>query len=235
MAPCPPSWRSAGRTRFPPGVAGLSARVTTRLGYYAMADVNADDIVEVKVNGSFQGSDDVVNIFHSKITDPVGGTAAETLVWASEWILDMYAEMIFDFAGTYGFASVDVQNLTQDAFLGNPVTLFLGSNPGEALPPQICCLIMGRTSVDEIDGRKYLGVLGEDTQNGGLFNALLLTRAAAFGAKWRTVFAASSAVVGIGQVVTKAPPAAPVGHDITAVRVITHGRTQRRRTLGRGS
>lgn len=200
-----------------------------------MADVNVDDIVEVKVNGSFQGSDDVVNIFGAKITDPVGGTAAETLVWASEWIIDMYTEIIFDLAGTYGFASVDVQNLTQDAFLGNPSTLFLGSNPGEALPPQICCLLMGRTAVDAIDGRKYMGVLGEDTQSGGLFNALLLTRMAAFGAKWRTSFLAASAVIGIGQIVTKAPPAAPVARDITSVRVITHGRTQRRRTLGRGS
>lgn len=200
-----------------------------------MAVVNADDILEVKVNGSFQGSDDVVNIFQTKITDPVGGTAAEAETYASEWVLTMYAELIAQFASTYGFASVDVQNLTQDAFIGNPSTLFLGANGSDPLPPQTCALVMGRTAVDEIDGRKYMGVFGEDTQAGGLLGPLALTQLAAFGLKWQDVFVSSGAVTGIGQIVTKAPPAAPVGRIITAVRVITHLRTQRRRTLGRGS
>ena len=201
----------------------------------AMAEVNANDLVEVKVNGTFQGSDDVLNIFQAKMTDPVGGTAAETLVWASEWILALYVALISEFVDTYGFSSVDVQNLTQDQFLGNPVTLFLGANVSDPLPPQSCALIMARTAVDEIDGRKYFGVFGEDTQAGGLLAAGVLTDLATFGGNWRVPFAATNAVVGIGQVVTKAPPAAPVGRDITAIRVITHIRTQRRRTLGRGS
>lgn len=200
-----------------------------------MADVDANDLIEVTVKGFFGQSDDVINVFQAKITDPLGGTANETLGWATEWILGIYTTIIAQLSTDYAYDEISVDNLTQETFLGQDFSGLIGTNVSEALPPQICALVMGRTAERTVDGRKYFGVFGEDMQDAGAWNAATKTQLALAGDFWKDELTDAIGVVGIGQIVTKAPPAAPVGRDIVATKIIRDCRTQRRRTLGRGS
>lgn len=200
-----------------------------------MADVDINDLLEITVKGFFGTADDVINVFQVKITDPLTGTADESLGWAAEWVLGIYSTISAQLSSQYAYDEITVDNLTQGTFLGQDFAGFIGANASEPLPPQICALVMGRTAEAPVDGRKYFGVFGEDMQDGGAWNAATKANLALAGAFWKDPLTGAIGVTGQGQVVTKLPPAAPVGRDIVAIKVIRDCRTQRRRTLGRGS
>lgn len=200
-----------------------------------MADVDIDDVIECTQKGLFKGTDAVVNVWQAKITDPAGGTKAEALIWAKEWLLDLFDAITLSVSDETTLIEAIVDNLTQVTFLGQVLITDAGSDTGEALPPQCCGLVIARTGVSTVDGRKYLGVFGEAFQDGGTWDGATLGAMAALGDKWDTTFVASNAVEGIGVIVTK-PLTVPADvHTITGTRVITGVRTQRRRTIGRGA
>lgn len=200
-----------------------------------MADVDLGDIVEVQVLGQFKGTDAVENVYQAKMTDPGGGTAAETVDWAKEWILNLTLTIQNELSINYGYEEIQVLNLTQDTFLGQDFSIVGGLGAGDALPPQNCALVMGRTLEPTVDGRKYLGVFIETVQTDGVWSAALRTNLASFGNVWKDEFTSVALVKGQGQVVSKPPLAPIVPRDIQSILVVSGVRTQRRRTLGRGS
>ena len=214
------------------GTPGVNWALT---GGRVMADVDPNDLVEITTLGRFNGSDDVLNVWQAKITDPGDGVAQTTVDWAQAWIDDLYDELLAQLVVAFSIDGIEVTNLTQDTFLGQDFTQKVFLNASEALPPQVAGLIVGRTAAPTIDGRKYFGVFGEDQQVGGAWLAAAKVAMAALGGLWRVSFTDANLTVGIGQVVTKSVLLPPVGRDIQAVRVIADTRTQRRRTLGRGS
>lgn len=200
-----------------------------------MAAVDIDDILEITVKGFFGQADDVINVFQAKITDPLMGTADEALGWSAEWILGIFTAIKAQLSSQYAYDEITVDNLTQQTFLGQDFAGFLGDNASEPLPPQICALVMARTAEATVDGRKYFGVFGEDMQDGGAWSAVTKANLALAGQFWKDPLTGAIGVTGQGQVVTKLPPDPPLGRNIAAVKVIRDCRTQRRRTLGRGS
>lgn len=200
-----------------------------------MADVDINDVIEVTAKGKFNTADDIINVYQAKITDPQGGTKAETLSWVGEYLVAIGTPLNPLFHPTYELVELIVENLTQNTFLGQIVVGTIGTNLSEALPPQVCALVMARTPTPAIDGRKYLGPFGEDTQSQGIWTAGTLTALQAFATVWEDVFVAVNLVTGVAVIVTKVPLMPPVEHTIEGTRVILTTRTQRRRTIGRGS
>ncbi|GAG89688.1 unnamed protein product, partial [marine sediment metagenome] len=184
-----------------------------------MADVDVNDVLEITWKGKFNSADDIVNVFQARITDPQTGTKAEAIVWVTEWVEDLVTTIINELHPTYELVEVIVENLTQDTFIGQDVVGQIGINTSEALPPQVCALIMARTPVPEVDGRKYLGVFGEDTQSQGIWNAGAVTALQAFASVWSSTLVATNSVAGVGVIVTKVAGSISADHDIEGTRV----------------
>ncbi len=200
-----------------------------------MADVETDDVIEMSQKMRFNATDDVINVWQSKITDAQGGTKEELLIWVEEYIGAQFGFIKSSLSSQLALVEAIVDNLTQSAFMGQVIFEESGEDEGDPLPPQNCGLIVARTSTKSVDGRKYIGVIGEAHQSGGIWGAGVLGEMASMGTAWGLEFTSSNSVVGIGVIVTKSPDDPPVAHSITGTRVITGVRTQRRRTLGRGS
>ena len=201
-----------------------------------MAAIDTNDILEVVVKGRFAFADDIVSVFQAKITDPQGGTNDEALVWVEEWFTDMITPLATSLSDSYTVAEMLVQNLTQDLFVGQICPDFVGLNTAEATSPQICALVMGRTSNPAIQGRKYSGVYCESNTANGTWNAAMITALEGFADVWGDLLTGANSVEGRGQVVTKDAMGVMTGStDIVGTRIITDTRTQRRRTIGRGS
>lgn len=201
-----------------------------------MAAVDTDDIVEVVVKGKFNGADDIVSVYQAKITDPQGGSAAEVVAWVEQWLEELVTPLALSLSPLYSTPESLVTNLTQDTFLGQITSTFVGLGTGEATSPQICALIMARTAAPKVQGRKYVGVFGEEMQSGGVWTEDMITALDLTAQVWQDSFQGGFDVVGQGQVVTKdAAGDLVTSRDITGYRIICDTRTQRRRTLGRGS
>lgn len=201
-----------------------------------MAAIDVGDVLEAVIKGKFLSTDDIVSVFQTKITDEQGGTAAEGLIFIDEWFTALVTSLVAEFSNAYSVPEILVTNLTQDSFIGQLTPAFAGTNVADATSPQICALVMARTGVTSVQGRKYLGVFTEEDVDGGTWSTGLIDNLVTAADVWQDLFLASNSVEGEGQVVTKDATGAMTDHrNITGTRVICDTRTQRRRTLGRGS
>lgn len=200
-----------------------------------MAAVDVGDVIEVILNGRFQATDEMVNVFQAEMVTVPLGTAAETITWVSEWTIAGMTALVSQVSVLYTIPTIDVFNLTQQTFLGQFTTTLGGADAGEALPPQVTALVMARTTTLRVEGRKYLPVFGEAQQVAGRWTAGAQAAMTAFGAVWVDPFIDTAGTIGQGVIVTKLGGVMTASHNILATRIIIDARTQRRRTVGRGS
>lgn len=200
-----------------------------------MADIDAGDVLEIAVLGRFNTTDDVINIYHCVITEPKGESKAEALSWVGEWFTDIAATIEDQVSNDYLVVELKVSNATQDTFIGIITVGVSGSNAGETLPPHVTALVMARTDVSGICGRKYLPPFGEDTQDNGTWGGTTNTALDDFADVWATEKTAVNLVVGKAVVATFVAGVFSSSHPIEATKVIRDTRSQRRRQLGRGS
>lgn len=200
-----------------------------------MAAMDVGDVLEATLNGRFDTTDEMINVLQVKISDAQGGSAAEALAFISEWTIGLMTALSGAVTTRYSIPTIDIHNLTQNTFVGQFITTLGGLNASEALPPQITALIMARTTTVSVEGRKYAPVFGEDQCNGGRWSAAAQAAMIAFGGLWSALFVATNLVAGTGIIVTKLAGVMTAEHPIAATRIIIDARTQRRRTIGRGS
>lgn len=200
-----------------------------------MADVDTNDVIEIVSKAEFAGGDDVVNVYQAKITDPQTGTAQETLDWVEEWLEALITPLATRLSDQLVSTEITVDNLTQAKFLGDVTPSFVGLSAADPTSPQIVALVIARTATKGVQGRKSIGVLTEDNQAGGNWDAATIAVLEVYGDAWKDSLVAANDVAGTGIVVTKVAGALTAEHPITSIRVIADTRTQRRRTLGRGS
>ncbi len=200
-----------------------------------MAEVDVNDILEAQVNGRFLGTDDMDNVFQCRVVTTVDGLAATMADSVAEWVQDLFdAGLMAIVSDKYSLLDLEVLNLTQNTFLGQRFPGADGLDTSDALPPQCTALVIGRTSVPNIDGRKYLPVFGEAQQVDGAWIAGAITELSDFGTRWSTTFTSAGGDEVRGSVWSR-DEIPPAGRDIIGSKIIPNSRTQRRRTVGRGT
>lgn len=196
--------------------------------------VNPLDVLRVSARQTYNNSiNDIVGVYHYRSEGPAE-TEATTLLNLAVVIEALYIAINARVGAGVVYEEVTVQNITQDVVLGNTPwpTLTFGILAAQQLPSPVAALVVGVTGVPQVQGRKYLGGFTEDDQNVSIVSGTLLTALANFGVQ----YIAQKVVGGVTYTPFVRQVALPNAlHPLIGAKAIAVFRTQRRRTLGRGS
>jgi len=175
-----------------------------------------------------------INVFHCLFVD--GATIGD------EGFMDVmrdrlevvYADLLDDISDEYSAVQ-----LTGKVVIGGtqilPDTAWTGgmafTNIIDPLPPQVAGLVFAGTNIAKVQGRKYIFGLTEEDQNAGVWSGTMITELGKFATLWIADFVVAARTFRFGVVNT--PPT--LFRQFTNAVVQGDARTQRRRTLGRGS
>lgn len=197
--------------------------------------IEVGDILRVAFQWFVNGTDEQVNVHHF-LVDTLGDSTGDTdflermiALIAAEW----YSEVVGLIADNVVGALVTSANLTKNevlATLPNPIDGAYAA--AEMLPRQATALVCWNGSTPRRQGRTYLPVFTEGTNtDNGAWESTALAALEAFGAvALDTIFDDD---VGVSRVISNADGSSWIFP--TAVVIPVAPRTQRRRTLGRGS
>lgn len=198
--------------------------------------VQVDDILRAAARLTFENDeDDIVNVYHFGVS---GGaeTEAQTLLNIGIFLDDMYQTVQGRMATDVDFQEISVKNVTQNIVLGDTPwpTLTVGALAAEQLPPQVTALVIANTLSPSRQGRKYLGGFTETDNDSGVVGSALIANLANFAIDYVATRVINT--ITYRSVIMEAPdgPLQPI-HPLETGKVITAFRTQRRRTVGRGS
>lgn len=136
-----------------------------------MAIPGLGDLVEVACVHTFNGVDEMINVWHLHVA--VAGSGSET---------DFSEDLITLFGGLYGNIEdemsnkVDAQEIRWRNVTDDGPTIFVpwigggyngGTGTADALPPGTTALILERTGTKGVQGKKYMPVFTEPTQDAG--------------------------------------------------------------------
>jgi hypothetical protein len=196
------------------------------------------DVLRLSAEALYKALDDVIGVFWLRVDVLVDPT--EELVVAE---LEAWVETLYDNAS--GIISTNVLgnrvvvlNARKDEFVGEASWDFAGTAAPPDLPAQSCALLVGRTSRPRAQARKYLGVLTEGVQDDSQLTAAAFTAAENMANAWNDQHVAPSGntyTPGVLNQTATAPPPPDDFNELTSMKAIRFIRTQRRRTLSRGS
>lgn len=198
--------------------------------------VEIDDILRVSCRLTFEGNeDDIVGVYHWG-TSGASETDEQTLLNIGLLMDTIYTNVNARMSTEVKYEEINVKNVTQNTVLGDtpfPV-LVAGTLVAEQLPPQIACLVVASTFSPSRQGRKYLGGFTETDNDSGRLGGALVTACANFGVDY--VKTKVQGGITYRPLIMSSPdgPLQPV-FPLLVAKVITAFRTQRRRTVGRGS
>lgn len=195
-----------------------------------------NDVIRASVKADYDFADDVVNVFWFRLTTVIDGSDATLEVDAVAIIESLFANIAGSIGSKLAQDNVTLINKTQDEFIGEAALTTNFNGAGDVLPLQCAALVIGRTAKPRTQGRKYLGPLPEGVQQDGILTAASRIEFDAFAAEYvaplspasGNVWEAGVAKLGAGGVLVSFEPFKE-GKALGAIR------TQRRRTLGRGS
>lgn len=196
--------------------------------------VNVGDVLRASARSNFgTGGFDLVNVFHFQFDSAAAIPDAQAVTDIGAILEDMENAVISRIGTIIKYVDITIQNITQNTLLGaNPwPTITAGLEPGDVVSPQVAALIIGRTLTPGIQARKYHYGAGENQVNNGTFLSTMLTSLGNYAAR----YIADNFIV--GETYT------PIAYNklldrrtkLTSSLVIATARTQRRRTIGRGS
>ncbi len=196
--------------------------------------VNAGDVARITAEFTSQQSDDAQHVYHVQHVDgtDIGDQAFMDVV--RDRLEVLYTDLEDDIAVTY----TPIQ-ITGKLVIGGlqvlPDTNWTGglsfTNVIDPLPPQVAALIRAGTNISKVQGRKYIFGLTEEDQDAGSWTGTMITELAKYAANWIADFIVSGRTFRFGVVNT--PPT--LFRQFTNSVVNANSRTQRRRTIGRGS
>jgi hypothetical protein len=149
-----------------------------------MALPGLGDLLEVAIVHTLGPVDEQINVFHMHVAVAGTGTDADLDADLLEYFGDAYA-LIEHLMPT----SMDVQEIRYRNVTDNTPTRYVpwtgtytgGTSTGEHLPPACAALILYRTGVLKVLGKKYLPTFSEAAQDGGVWSAGTLGSVGAFG------------------------------------------------------
>jgi len=196
--------------------------------------VDAGDVARLSAIFKNGLNEDAINVFHCLFVDgPVIGDQGFMDVMRDRLEV-VYADLEDDISDEYAPVQLTgklviggAQVLPDTAWTGG----FAFTNIVDPLPPQVAALVFAGTNAAKVQGRKYIFGLTEEDQVAGAWTSTMVIELAKFAALWIADFVVDARTYRFGVVNT----------PVTAFRQFTNAvvqgdsRTQRRRTLGRGS
>lgn len=196
--------------------------------------LDAGDVARLSAVFKNGTNEDAINVFHCLFVDGVTIGDQGFMDVMRDRLEVVYDDLLDDISDEYAPVQLTgkvviggTQVLPDTAWTGG----FAFTNIIDPLPPQVAALVFAGTNIAKVQGRKYIFGLTEEDQNAGVFSATMVTELALFGAAWIADFVVSGRTFRFGVVDT--PPV--VFRQFTNAVVQADSRTQRRRTLGRGS
>ncbi len=196
--------------------------------------LDAGDVARLSAVFKNGFNEDAINVFHCQLVDGAAiGDQAFMDVMRDRLEL-VYADLEDDISDEYAPVQLTgkvviggTQVLPDTAWTGG----FAFTNITQALPPQVAALVFAGTNISKVQGRKYIFGLTEEDQSAGVWTATMIIELAKFGVLWIADFVVGGRTYRFGVV----GGITPVFRQFTNSVVQGDSRTQRRRTLGRGS
>jgi hypothetical protein len=141
-----------------------------------MADFDNSDIVRLAFVQRYGTGTSIVNVVHVRLESGANIDFATFAVAAGEYGGYLYAPLAPVITNAQVADYIAVTNVTQGRVWGQANWLgYTGGNAAtEALPPQVCLLCWGRTTLPRVQLRKYLGVFTEANMNSGIWAAAIV-------------------------------------------------------------
>lgn len=148
-----------------------------------MAALN--DVFRLAMRMQGPSGQDIINVWHAKISNYVGGTDADVAQELVDYACTHYQDLEDAITNQQTSVDISVQNLTTGAVLGtfSWSTAFAGTLTGDTLPPQTSLYSYFRTGLSRRIGRKFLGIVNEAVNDNGLVSSLV-TIVSTFIANW---------------------------------------------------
>jgi len=175
-----------------------------------------------------------LNIWSFKITTVPAGGDVEIVGDLKDYVDAFFAEITANLSTEYSGGQIQVFNRTQDNFVGANLLTWAGSAIADALPPTVAALMLGRTTKKNVGGRKYILGCDQDAENTGRWTsaALLLFNNAV--PKYVDSFTGlTTGQYDPGVISAIGPPF--TFEPFSSGLMVLNNRTQRSRTIGRGS
>lgn len=139
------------------------------------------DVIQTIVEMTLFGSK-VLNVFHLMCIG--GGSDPDVMEDIAVDLDDKYALLQPYLINDLSFDGFVFKNITQNYNMGEApfITLTVGAQSAEPLPPGTAALITLRTPVPKTRGRKFIPGIGIGSMSGGLLTGSLLTEAENFAA-----------------------------------------------------
>ena len=138
--------------------------------------------------------DDVMNVFYARLV--AGGGASQSALRGdlAAWMEDVYDGLQPGIVDDVTFDEIQLFNMTD----GTPEpteswpTLTVGGSTGDPLPEGVAALVIARTGLSRVIGKKYFGLFSEAAATDGLWTAPTMALFATAGADWITPFTGAS-------------------------------------------
>jgi len=195
--------------------------------------VNGQDILRIAFRAEYNGTDDMVNVFHAKITGSGSEADGDTMDAIHDWLVTIYGTFWNRVSNKVVAMDYEVYNITQDRPMGTEPIIGLGAggSVGEELPTQTSPLIVFPTAVKKSVGKKFLPVTTVDnTTDGNILTANALADLAAMAVEWLTDKLITTLYLQGGNYNAILPRFAPWITALARTGIFT----QRRRRLGKG-
>lgn len=143
------------------------------------------DVLRVACRLRARGGQDIVNVYHYEY-DGTGAPDSSILASLVDHMDDMYTPLQPGLPSTTSFIDIDVANVTQGTVFPAMAwpTLTVGGASADELPEQVCGVVIGRTDLPKVVGRKFFGPLTETATNHGAFTSSMLSTLALVSAEY---------------------------------------------------
>jgi len=125
-----------------------------------MAEIDNLDILRIGATWEFEGTFEVTNVWHVKVTAGGGVTYAVGGLDIQDYMEDIYNELLPTLSDEMATDYITLSNVTQDTTFGAMgwKTPLVGGEAGAVMAPGVCVFGWGRTLKPRVQIRKYFGV-----------------------------------------------------------------------------
>jgi len=199
-----------------------------------MVTINEGDILEIALEGTFNGEGAVNNVFHARVMFGADEAPEDVLDDVEAWIRSILAILRAVMVSVTIWQRLRVRRVSDGALVGERVLtpVVAGASEGSAQPPGTAILALLRTGVTGVLGKKFFGV-PED----GAINADARYDSAAVTATINAMIEYADNYFGTEVVLQGGVYSRKLGQwfPITEIEVSEVPAYQRRRRQGRGS
>lgn len=167
------------------------------------------DIIRAAAKMRWNGTDDIVNVFHLVATTVVGTpTQVEWRDAIVDYLETIYSNIIGDIANNVTFNTIELFNVSDD----NPEaaaswqTLTAGSNADAVMGSDRAAFAYARTELSRRQGRKYFPPFTINANNDGFLTATVLGHVVDATSDWINEFVHAASGITFTPVIALSPP-----------------------------